>query len=78
MFQRHLKKCVRPITDSAKRSFGQWVASEGWEEVYTTEGAEQKAVKFEQILLEKYELHFPEKSVRRRHDDKPWLTERLR
>ena len=72
------KRSIRPVTDSAKRSFGQWITSEGWEEVYTTEGAEQKAAKFEQKMLEKYELYFPQKSVRRRHDDKPWLTERLR
>ena len=46
--------------------------------VYMIEGAEQRAAKFEQTLLEKYELHFPEKSVRRRQEDKPWLTEKLK
>ena len=37
------RKSVRPITDSGKCSFGQWITCEGWEEVYTTEGAEEKA-----------------------------------
>ena len=46
------RKSVRPITDSANCSFGQWITCEGWEEVYTTEGAEEKEVKFEQMLLE--------------------------
>ena len=71
-------KTVRPLTDSAKRAFGQWIVSEDWNEIYTTEMADDKASKFEQILFDQYEMHFPEKSVKCRQEDKPWITAKLK
>ncbi len=72
------RKTVRPVTDSAKRAFGSWITSEDWVDVYTAECPNEKASKFELILHEKYELHFPEKSVKRRKEDKPWITDKLK
>ena len=69
---------MRPLTDSAKRAFGQWITSEDWNEIYTIEKAVDKATKLEQMLLDRYEMHFPEKTVKCRREDKPWITEKLK
>ena len=60
------------------RSFSQWITSGKWDEVYAVECAEEKAAVFEDLLSEKFQTHFPEKSVKHREDDKPWLTESIK
>ena len=73
-----VRSYVRPITDSSIRSFGQWITLEKWEAIYAVESADEKASVLEELLLEKFHTHFPEKCVKQREDDKPWLTESIK
>ena len=56
---------------------GQWIQSQSWKEVYTLESAHDKADKFEEMLMEKVELFFPEKNIKINENDQPWMNPEL-
>ena len=69
---------VRPHPDSAIRAFGLWVSSYEWNEVFGAVTASEKAYIFQKILIEKYDHFFPEKVVKFRENDAPWVTQEVR
>ena len=67
----------RPFPDSAIREMGQWVQSQNWKEIYCEVDPNQKAEKFEKIVMNKVNLFFPEKSLKVNENDKPWSNKEL-
>ena len=67
----------RPFPDSAIREMGKWVQSQSWQEIYVLKDANLKAELFENILMEKINYFFPEKSIKVSENDKPWADAEL-
>ena len=67
----------RPFPDSAIRSMGQWIQSQSWEEIYRIKCPNIKAQRFEEIIMEKVNFFFPEKSIKLNQNDKPWVDGKL-
>ena len=67
----------RPFPDSAIREMGQWIQSQSWNEIYSIECPNLKAQKFEEILMEKVNLFFPEKCLKIDENDQPWVDTQL-
>ena len=75
--KRYKRITYRPFPDSAIREMGQWLQSQSWKEIYSLKSAHEKASKFEEMLKEKVDLFFPEKSVKINENDQPWMTPQL-
>ena len=73
---RHIK--VRPITESGIKEMRSWLMDESWKDVYSAESAHQKAEIFQQMLLHKFEILFPEKTRKISSVDTPWMTQKLK
>ena len=67
----------RSFPDSAIRQMGQWLQSQSWHEIYQLTCPEMKAARFEEIIMEKVNILFPEKSMRLKRNDKPWVDSQL-
>ena len=67
----------RPFPDSGIREMGQWIQAQSWKEIYRLSSAHDKAEKFENMLMEKVELFFPEKTIKVNENDKPWMNPEL-
>ena len=64
----------RPFTESGVREMGQWVQKQSWSDIYKVSCVNLKTEKFEEMIMEKVNLFFPEKTLRLCEDDKPWMT----
>ena len=53
---------------------GQWVQQQDWNEVYKLSSVNSKAEKFEEMIIEKINLFFPEKTIKLNEEDKPWIS----
>ena len=67
----------RPFPDSAIREMGQWIQSQTWKEIYDIQSPDLKAEKFEELLMLKVNLLFPEKTIKLSENDKPWVDSQL-
>ena len=56
---------------------GQWIQAQSWKEIYKLESAHEKASTFEEMLLEKIEYFFPEKTIKINENNKPWINPEL-
>ena len=63
----------RPFTDRGASNFRADLATVDWAPVVNLEGSNPKATKLTQILMDLMDKHFPEKTVRRKETDLPWL-----
>ena len=68
----------RPLPESSIKNFGQWITSEDWSVVFNKKTISDKVNAFQSILTEKVDLNFPEKSVRMRDTDLPFITSELK
>ena len=68
----------RPFPDSAIRQMGQWVQAQNWHEIYLEKDANMKAEMFENMIMEKVNFLFPEKSIKVSEDDQPWANSELK
>ena len=67
----------RPFPDSGIRQMGQWLQSQSWHEIYRLSCANEKAEKFEKMIMDKVADFFPEKSIKISSNDKPWVDLQL-
>ena len=67
----------RPFPDSAIREMGQQLQNQSWHEIYSSKCPEMKAIKFEEIIMQMVNFHFPEKSFKVKKNDKPWVDAHL-
>ncbi len=69
---------TRPITDSATRSFGQWITAYDWKPVLDATSTQAKADTFYEILGEQIEAHFPMEKTKCVPSDKPWMSTKIK
>ena len=69
---------VRPITESGIEQMRNWLMDENWKEVFEAESSHEKAAIFQNILIQKFESIFPEKTRNINSDDSPWMTQKLK
>ena len=69
---------TRPITQSGIDIFGRWITCYNWHEVYRCQNVHEKAVLFQEILINKYYESFPIKTRKFSADDRPWVTEKVK
>ena len=68
----------RPLTNAGFDRFREWIIDEKWSEVYTADSAHLKASRFQEKLLSKYDLFFPERTFKVNNDDQPWINFKLK
>ena len=68
----------RPLPESGMLQLKQWLQTETWQLLYLKETAHEKAELLHTTLLEKMELYLPEKSIKIRQDDDPWVTSEIK
>ena len=68
----------RPLTESGLESFGNWIISQNWENVYGAISAHEKAEKLQNMLIAALNKYLPEKSHRITSDDQPWFGPKLK
>ena len=73
-----ITKTVRPIKDSGIRSFGSWISSHDWREVYEQNNSQDCTNAFYNTLNEQMDLHFPTRQVKHHVTDKPWISSKTK
>lgn len=73
-----ITKTYRPVTDSATRSFGQWITHHRWTEVLTVEDVHDKWSNYTDTITAAYQHFFPTKTRRVHPSDTPWITPRIK
>ena len=68
----------RPLPQSNIMSFGQWITNESWSDISNVMSSTEKAMKLDDILMQKLDLHFPKKSIKLSSFDKPFITKELK
>ena len=68
----------RPLTDSAISTYGRWIATYPFPEVYGDESLDKKCQLFNEVLHAKYLEFFPEKTFTRCESDKPWISPQIK
>ena len=68
----------RPFTEEGAVSFLDYLSSLQWDEVLSAETVDQKTHLFQAALDQGMDKFFPEKTVRRRKSDPPWINDTLR
>eukprot|EP00057_Strongylocentrotus_purpuratus_P006372 XP_011660846.1 PREDICTED: uncharacterized protein LOC105436707 [Strongylocentrotus purpuratus] len=71
------KTTIRPMRDSNIRTFGQWLTSENWTCLNECRDAVEMVESFASSLRARYLQIFPPTCIKRRSDDKPWITNRV-
>ena len=69
---------IRPFPQSGILKMKNWLIDYQWDEVYSAESAHDKAKIFQNILLEKLDEIFPEKTRKINSDDQPWVSFKLK
>ena len=69
---------VRPFPESGIKKMQEWLADETWKEVLEAESAHVKAATFQNVLINKLDEFFPEKTRKISNDDQLWITYRLK
>ena len=69
---------VRPITEIGMNKMRSWLMSQDWSQIFETSTAHDKAKILQEMLLQKFNEIFPEKTHRVSSDDQPWITHKLK
>ena len=68
----------RPFTDAGSGAFLEEIRSIQWGDVLRAPDTNGKALRLQLVLGDLMDKHFPEKTVRRKEDDLPWLDNKGR
>ena len=68
----------RPLPESGIIGMKNWIENYDWKDVFICEGANEKAEKLQNIMLEKLEHFFPKKSFKVCSEDKAWVTKEVK
>jgi hypothetical protein len=68
----------RPLTDTGKERFKEWILSQDWNHVLLAEGSNAKADAYQSLVMEAMDTFFPVRSVRTRKLDPPWYNDTIR
>ena len=69
---------LQPITNSAVRSFGQWITSYNWRPVLEASTAQAKTDTFCSILTEQINRYFLPQKTKCTTSDKPWMITKIK
>ena len=69
---------LEPSSTETEDSSRLWVAEQTWDQVFKAETAHIKASIFQESLMESFNYFFPEKIVKFRFNDKPWVTQDIK
>ena len=69
------KITFRPYHETGAASFESWANSQNWEDVLLASGTNNKTNALQFMLDDAMNCFFPEKTIRRKDGDLPWLTE---
>ena len=69
---------VRPFPQSGIAKLREWFIDQTWEKVFSTESTHEKARIFQELLVNKCDEIFPEKTRKIQSDDQPWITHKLK
>ena len=73
---RHIK--IRPITECGMFKMRKYLENQNWNMVYESQSAHEKASVLQELLLQKFNEYFPEKTHRINSDDQPWISHKLK
>ena len=68
----------RPLPESSVRQFGEWIVTEGWQDIKEDMSPTEQASAFEKLLQDKLELFCPMKTMKVSSQDKPWINAELK
>ena len=68
----------RPLPESQIRLFGQWLIKQNWDNLDNFDDPCQQVEQFESIMSCKIDEHFPVKTFKKTHTDKPFITAKLK
>ena len=68
----------RPITQSGINQMRSWLIDQTWDDIYKAEDSHIKAEIFQNMLMHKFLVCFPEKTRKINSDDAPWMTHKLK
>ena len=60
------------------RSFGQWLTTKDWSEIYSTPSCERKFAILTQELDAALDVCFPWKTAKKHVNDRPWITNNIK
>ena len=60
------------------RQFGEWIVTEGWQDIKEDMCPTDQAAAFEEILQNKLNVFCPEKTMKVSSQDKPWINAELK
>ncbi|XP_071963865.1 uncharacterized protein [Antedon mediterranea] len=69
---------VRPLYDTRIRSFGTWIVSQNWNDIYSCISTQSKVDAFYYKLITAINKFFPLKNIKTHNTNKPWLTQNIR
>ena len=69
---------IRPVTKKGLANMTNWLIDEKWTSVFSPISAHIKAENFQQLLVAKFNLFFPEKSQKFTNEDQPWMNSHLK
>ena len=68
----------RPLQNSGLLSFGMWLNTEDWSDVYSLKNIDEKMALFHKKLIDKYQICFPEKKFKNCSSDKPFINQTIK
>ena len=75
----YITRTFRPLPESGLNEFGQWICSEGWEDIPDKASPTEQLRKFEEKIHEKLDNILPQKTVKINPNwDKPYITSELK
>ena len=78
-FRDYVTRTYRPLPESGILEFGEWICSEGWQNVPENINPTDQVVAFENLVNEKMDTIFPLKTVKINPNvDKPFFTAELK
>ena len=69
---------VRPMKESSVIKMRTWIVEQDWSIVHNAMSAHEKAATLQNMLLQKYNECFPEKSYKISSNDQPWISHKLK
>ena len=69
---------TRPISKAGVSKFSDWLKQNSWHDIFKCNDIHLKALKFQDMLLQKYYDCFPIKKFKVSDDDKPWVTNQIK
>ena len=79
-FPKRMKKTIttRPLPDSQVEKFGKFITSHDWNEIFSVSDANSKVANFDNTLIERLNLYFPQKTIQISSLDKKFMTPELK